>query len=191
MDKFCNNARISNKFKRRHLWTKFASYKVPPVMVSTHGSVVPLAMFCYPVLLQDSCTFVILFLPHPVTGLLYLCDTFGNTTGLFRSLSHLTAPCQYPFSTVKMIQARPWTFLYFGYDFCVTTLKTPFALTPPTFGHCPNSDWTHPPALNRALWGWAGLGPLGPIGENLQNHRCDSVTGVTTRRYYRIKKYTP
>ena len=29
----------------RHLFTKFASYKVPPVMVSTHGSVVPLAMF--------------------------------------------------------------------------------------------------------------------------------------------------
>ena len=27
------------------LLTKFASYKVPPVMVSTHGSVVPLAMF--------------------------------------------------------------------------------------------------------------------------------------------------
>ena len=29
----------------RHLLTKFVSYKVPPVMVSTHGSVVPLAMF--------------------------------------------------------------------------------------------------------------------------------------------------
>ena len=28
-----------------HLFNKFASYKVPPVMVSTHGSVVPLAMF--------------------------------------------------------------------------------------------------------------------------------------------------
>ena len=26
-------------------FTKFASYKLPPVMVSTHGSVVPLAMF--------------------------------------------------------------------------------------------------------------------------------------------------
>ena len=30
-----------------HLFTKFASYKVPPVMVSTHGSVVPLAMFSF------------------------------------------------------------------------------------------------------------------------------------------------
>ena len=30
-----------------HLLTKFASYKVPPVMVSTHGSVVPRAMFHY------------------------------------------------------------------------------------------------------------------------------------------------
>ena len=30
--------------------------------------------------------------------------------------------------------------------------KDPFELTPPTFGHCPNSDWT-PPALNRALSG--------------------------------------
>ena len=28
-----------------HLLTKLASYKVPLVMVSTHGSVVPLAMF--------------------------------------------------------------------------------------------------------------------------------------------------
>ena len=30
-----------------HLFTKFASYKVPPVMVSTQGSVVPLAMFAF------------------------------------------------------------------------------------------------------------------------------------------------
>ena len=29
-----------------------------------------------------------------------------------------------------------------------------------------------PPALNRALWGWTGLGTLGPIWENLQNHHC-------------------
>ena len=35
------NARISKK----KLLTKLASYKVPLVMVSTHGSVVPLAMF--------------------------------------------------------------------------------------------------------------------------------------------------
>ena len=42
---FPTKARISNKFMWRHLLTKFASYKVPPVMVSTHGSVVPLAMF--------------------------------------------------------------------------------------------------------------------------------------------------
>ena len=31
----------------RHLLTRFTSYKVPPVMVSTHGSVVPLAMFFF------------------------------------------------------------------------------------------------------------------------------------------------
>ena len=31
----------------------------------------------------------------------------------------------------------------------------PFNLLDPTFGHCPNSDWTHPPELNRALWDWA------------------------------------
>ena len=30
-----------------HLFTKLASYKVPLVMVSTHGSVVPLAMFVF------------------------------------------------------------------------------------------------------------------------------------------------
>ena len=30
-----------------HLFTKFASFKVPPVMVSTQGSVVPLAMFAF------------------------------------------------------------------------------------------------------------------------------------------------
>ena len=45
MQEVCTNARIPNKFMWRHLLTKFASYKVPPVMVSTHGSVVPLAMF--------------------------------------------------------------------------------------------------------------------------------------------------
>ena len=43
--KFCTNARIFNKFMWHHLLTKFASYRVLPVMVSTHGSVVPLAMF--------------------------------------------------------------------------------------------------------------------------------------------------
>ena len=43
--KFCTNARIFNTFMWGHLLTKFASYKVLPVMVSTHGSVVPLAMF--------------------------------------------------------------------------------------------------------------------------------------------------
>ena len=34
----------------------------------------------------------------------------------------------------------------------------PFNLLDPTFGHCPNSYWTPPPALNGALWGtsfWA------------------------------------
>ena len=36
---------ISNKCMWRHLLTKFASYKVIQVLVSTHGSVVPLAMF--------------------------------------------------------------------------------------------------------------------------------------------------
>merc|ERR1712218_565348 len=38
---------ISNKcmWYNLFMFTKFASYKVPPVMVSTHGSVVPLAMF--------------------------------------------------------------------------------------------------------------------------------------------------
>ena len=34
------------------MFTKFASYKVPPVMVSTHGSVVPLAMFFAMVLFE-------------------------------------------------------------------------------------------------------------------------------------------
>ena len=41
--KFLTDARISNNF----MLTKFASYKLLPVMVSTHGSVVPLAMFLY------------------------------------------------------------------------------------------------------------------------------------------------
>ena len=44
----------------RHLLTKLASYKVPLVMVSTHGSVVPLAMFL---------KFV--FLPRPLGKELY------------------------------------------------------------------------------------------------------------------------
>ena len=39
-----------------YLFTKFASYKVPPVMVSTHGAVVPLAMFWQ--LYSDDCKFL-------------------------------------------------------------------------------------------------------------------------------------
>ena len=52
--KFCTNAIISNKFMWRHLLTKFASYRVLPAMVSTHGSVVPLAMF-NPVRMEAEC----------------------------------------------------------------------------------------------------------------------------------------
>ena len=37
---------------------------------------------------------------------------------------------------------------------CISLREDPFRLTPPTFGHCPNSDWTPPsPALHQALWG--------------------------------------
>ena len=36
---------------------------------------------------------------------------------------------------------------------CRRLREDPFRLTPPTFGHCPNSNWPPPPALNRALWG--------------------------------------
>ena len=31
--------------------------------------------------------------------------------------------------------------------------EAPFNLSPPLFGHCPNSNYTPPPALKRALWG--------------------------------------
>ena len=43
----CIWCQLSYYCKRRRLVTKFYSYKVPPVMVSTHGSVVPLAMFSF------------------------------------------------------------------------------------------------------------------------------------------------
>ena len=43
----------------RHLLTKLASYKLPLVMVSTHGSVVPLAMFLLKAS-QSGCVFVVL-----------------------------------------------------------------------------------------------------------------------------------
>ena len=48
------------------MFTKFASYKVPPVMVSTHGSVVPLAMFKFRNTLKNileyiSSVFVLIF----------------------------------------------------------------------------------------------------------------------------------
>ena len=36
--------------------------------------------------------------------------------------------------------------------------EAPFNFCICSFGHCPNSHWTHPPALKRALWGtyfWA------------------------------------
>ena len=44
------------------MFTKFASYKVPPVMVSTHGSVVPLAMFRF----IREILFVTVAFDHPV-----------------------------------------------------------------------------------------------------------------------------
>ena len=31
--------------------------------------------------------------------------------------------------------------------------EAPFNLSPPLFGHCPNSNYPPPPALKRALWG--------------------------------------
>merc|ERR1712020_66919 len=31
--------------------------------------------------------------------------------------------------------------------------EAPFNKSPPLFGHCPNSNYTPPPALKRALWG--------------------------------------
>ena len=52
-------------------------------------------------------------------------------------------------------------------------------------GHCPNSDYTPSPALNRALWGRARLGILGPIWEN---HHCgDKYVPQTIRAIV----YTP
>ena len=35
----------------------------------------------------------------------------------------------------------------------VALREDPNGLTPPPFGHCPNSDWTPPLAFNWALWG--------------------------------------
>ena len=66
---------ISNKCMWYHLFmfTKFASYKVPPVMVSTHGSVVPLAMFLERTILKP---FFLSSLGH--LGLLSSLDTHGN-----------------------------------------------------------------------------------------------------------------
>ena len=58
------NARISNKFMWCNLLTKFASYKVPPVMVSTYGSIVSLAML----VVQNSWNSTLpidLVVPHP------------------------------------------------------------------------------------------------------------------------------
>ena len=52
----------------RHLLTKLASYKVPLVMVSTHGSVVPLAMFSSNVLISEK---KVLPLSVLTVGLLY------------------------------------------------------------------------------------------------------------------------
>ena len=37
---------------------------------------------------------------------------------------------------------------------CIIRIReAPFNKSPPLFGHCPNSIYTPPPALKRALWG--------------------------------------
>ena len=65
-------------------------------------------------------------------------------------------------STVHRKKWRPsidsWRFLYFFSQESENIAKisfreAPFSLSPPPFGHCPNSIYPPPPALKRALWG--------------------------------------
>ena len=88
----------SNKCMWYHLFmfTKFASYKVPPVMVSTHGSVVPLAMFlnlsylfghlCF--LLRSISSSVLILVSRTACGItsLYIAETTSHRSNqLFKS----------------------------------------------------------------------------------------------------------
>ena len=62
-----------------HLFTKFACCKVPPVMVSTHGSVVPLAMFVIlvvSVIILLFCDYSIMFLLVSVIIYLFIILLF-------------------------------------------------------------------------------------------------------------------
>ena len=59
------------------MFTKFASYKVPPVIVSTHGSVVSLAMFGFHFLTFLCKIFEIIIDPLNFLVLSPLDDFFG------------------------------------------------------------------------------------------------------------------
>ena len=57
--------------------------------------------------------------------------------------------------------------------------EAPLELAPPLFGHCPNSDYTPPPALKRALWGTFFPGRFEQICQItvLTVHKCTKHPG--------------
>ena len=72
-------------------------------------------------------------------------------------------PINYP-SPPKFVGESTLLKKYNGYNFVelsyyiiwtitLAIREAPFNESPPLFGHCPNSNYTPPPALKRALWG--------------------------------------
>ena len=57
--------------------------------------------------------------------------------------------------------------------------EAPIRLAAPLFGHCPNSDYTLPPALKRALWGTFFPGRFEQIFQItvLTVHKCTKHPG--------------
>ena len=57
--------------------------------------------------------------------------------------------------------------------------EAPLRLASPLFGHCPNSDYTPPPALKRALWGTFFPGRFEQICQItvLTVHKCTKHPG--------------
>ena len=83
--------------------------------------------------------------PHPTAALIFLL--------LQHQLQHLKTTGELLFS--GDCHSPPWCKPSYCHNppRCNHLREAPLKLASPLFGHCPNSDYTPPPALKRALWG--------------------------------------
>ena len=80
--------------------------------------------------------------------------------------------------TVSSLNISPYCDLY-STRYVTNLREAPLKLAAPLFGHCPNSDYTHPPALKRALWGTFFPGRFEQICQItvLTVHKCTTHPG--------------